>query len=308
MSDDRPLAKRLKYSSIYWLLRFLIFIANVFPRRTWLRFGGWLGTMAHRALPKEREKAIRHLKQAYGDEFGPEKLAAMAREVFRMLGVNGSEIIRAVSVNTLEDLERIMVTHGLEHLNAARASGKGILFVTSHVGAFELQVANMTFRGLTPLVVGTPLKDQKLNDLLFGFRRSSGATAIERGKEGFRLVKELLKGGSVALLIDQDTKVKSRFVNFFGRPAATPVGAALLAMKTGATVVPAYIHFDEEDGMQHMHLFPGMPLISTGNEEQDMIANTQAYTTFIEEAIRKHPTQWVWMHERWKTKPGQEIR
>jgi len=307
MTDDRPLGKRLKYTSLYWLLRFLIFIANVFPRRAWLRFGGWLGTIACRVLPKEREKAIRHLRLAFSDK-PPAELAAMARDVFRMLGVNGSEIIRAVKVKTLEDLERILVTHGLENLNAAIAERKGILFVTSHVGAFELQVANMTFRGLTPMVVGTALKDQKLNDLLFGFRRSSGATIIERGTEGLKLVKELLKGGSVALLIDQDTKVKSRFVNFFGRPAATPIGAALLAMKTGATVVPAYIHFNEEDGMQHMHLHPGMPLIKTGNEEQDMIANTQAYTTYIEEAIRKHPTQWVWMHERWKTKPGEEMR
>jgi KDO2-lipid IV(A) lauroyltransferase len=308
MTDDRPLSKRLKYSSIYWLLRFLIFIANVFPRKAWLSFGGWLGVVAYRVLPKEREKVIRHLGLVYGDKLGPAGLSAMARDVFRMLGVNGSEIIRAVNIRTLEGLERILVTHGLENLNAALAAGKGILFVTSHVGAFELQVANMTFRGLTPLVIGTALKDQKLNDLLFGFRRSSGATVIERGTEGLKLVKELLKGGSVALLIDQDTKVKSRFVNFFGRPAATPIGAALLAMKTGATVVPAYIHFNEDDGMQHMHLFPGMPLIKTGNEEQDMIANTQAYTTFIEEAIRKHPTQWVWMHERWKTKPGEEMR
>jgi KDO2-lipid IV(A) lauroyltransferase len=176
------------------------------------------------------------------------------------------------------------------------------------VGAFEIQVSNMTFRGLRPLIIGTALKDARLNDLLFGFRNANGAMAIERGKEGLKLIKALKQGGTVALLIDQDTKVKSRFVNFFGMPAATPVGAALLAMKTGAAVVPAYIHYNPDDGKQHMYLFPEIPTTVTGDDEKDMVDNTQAHTKFIEDAIRKYPTQWVWMHERWKTQPGQEVR
>jgi Kdo2-lipid IVA lauroyltransferase/acyltransferase len=180
--------------------------------------------------------------------------------------------------------------------------------VTCHVGAFELQIANMTLRGLNPLIVGTPLKDPRLNELLFSSRSAHGGIAVERGKEGMKLVKGLLQGGTVALLIDQDTKVKSRFVNFFGMPASTPAGVALLALKTKAAVVPSYIHYNKADGKQHMYLLPEFPLIDTGNEENDLVANTQLYTSFIEDAIRKHPTQWVWMHERWKTKPGEEIR
>lgn len=308
MTDDRPLGKRLKYGAIYWLVRFLIFVANVFPRRAWLSFCGRLGSAAYHLLPGERERTIIHLGLAYGNEIGARELAAMAKEVFRMLGVNGGEILRAVKIRTLEELERILVTHGYENYEQAAAKGKGVVFVTGHVGPFEIMVTNMTMRGLRPFIIGTALKDQRLNDLLFGFRNAHGATAIERGKEGLRLIKALKSSGSVALLIDQDTKVKSRFVNFFGMQAATPVGAAILAMKTGAIVVPAYIHYNEEDGMQHMHLFPALPCISTGDEEQDMIANTQVYTSFLEDAIRKHPTQWVWMHERWKTRPGEEIR
>jgi len=308
MTDDRPLGKRLKYGAIYWLVRFLIFIANVFPRRAWLSLCGGLGSAAYHLLPKEREKTIVHLGLAYGNKMGARDLATMAKEVFRMLGLNGGEILRAVKVRTLADLERILVTHGFENYETAAAKGKGVVFVTGHVGPFEIMVTNMTMRGLRPFIIGTALKDQRLNDLLFGFRNAHGATAIERGKEGLKLIKALKSSGSVALLIDQDTKVKSRFVNFFGMQAATPVGAAILAMKTGAIVVPAYIHYNADDGMQHMHLFPGLPCISTGDEEADMIANTQVYTSFLEDAIRQHPTQWVWMHERWKTRPGEEIR
>jgi KDO2-lipid IV(A) lauroyltransferase len=308
MKDDRPLRKRLKYGAIYWLVKFMIYVANVFPRRMWLALCGGLGSFAYHVMRGEREKTIRHLTMAFGKEKGQREITGMAREVFRMLGINGGEILRAVAIRNMGQLEQVLVTHGYENFEKAFARGKGVIFVTCHVGAFEIQVTNMTFRGLQPLIIGTALKDQRLNDLLFGFRNANGATAIERGKEGLRLIKGLLQGGTVALLIDQDTKVKSRFVDFFGMPAATPVGAAMLAMKTGAAIIPAYIHYNKADRKQHMFLFPEIPVISTGNEEDDLVANTQAYSNFIEAAVRQHPTQWVWMHERWKTKPGEEMR
>lgn len=120
------------------------------------------------------------------------------------------------------------------------------------------------------------------------------------------MIKVLKSGGSVALLIDQDTKVKSRFVNFFGKPAATPVGATILAMKTGAAIVPTYVYLGD-DWQQHMHILPEIPMSHTGNEEEDVIHNTQILTNFIEDVIRQHPEQWVWMHKRWKTRPGEEV-
>ena len=119
------------------------------------------------------------------------------------------------------------------------------------------------------------------------------------------MIKVLKSGGSVALLIDQDTKVKTVFVDFFGISAATPVGATMMAMKTGAAVVPTYIHLGE-DGMQHMRIHPEIEMRMSGDEEADLIYNTQQLTHFLEEAIRKHPAQWVWMHERWKTRPEKE--
>ena len=86
-------------------------------------------------------------------------------------------------------------------------------------------------------------------------------------------------------------------------PAATPIGATVLAMKTGAAIIPTSIHL-REDGLQHMQVFPELIMINTGDEEKDIATNTQAMSSFIENQIRQHPEQWVWMHERWKTKPG----
>jgi KDO2-lipid IV(A) lauroyltransferase len=221
-----------------------------------------------------------------------------------MLGKNAGDILRSTrSVRSLADLEKFLVTKGLEHYHVANAKGKGVIFVTCHLGAFDLQVTSMAMRGLDPNIIGTPLKDKRLNNLLWEYRNAHGAIAIERGRETFRLIKVLKSGGSIALLIDQDTKVQTTFVDFFGMPAATPVGATVLALKTGAAVVPSYIYLGD-DGLQHMYLLPEIPMRKTDDEESDIKFNTQVLTNFIEEQIRKHPDQWVWMHERWKTKPG----
>ncbi|MCB0489161.1 MAG: lysophospholipid acyltransferase family protein [Cyclobacteriaceae bacterium] len=298
--------KRVKYSVVYYFVRFLIFISNLIPRKLWLAFCGGLGRLAYSFANKTRELVILHLGLAFSGEMSMREILAMSKEVFRMLGKNAGDVLRARKVKTMKDLDRFLVTHGIENFDVATAKGKGVIFLTCHLGAFDIQITNMALRGLKPNIIGTPLKDERLNELLFDYRNAYGAVAVERGKETLRLIKALKTGGSVAILIDQDTKVKSRFVNFFGMKAATPVGAAILAMKTGAAVVPTYI-FLGDDGMQHMHILPEIPTVLTGDEEGDMVANTQNYTAFIEEQVRAHPTQWVWMHERWKTKPGEEI-
>ena len=302
----KTFAKRVKYTAVYFFVRFLIAAANSMPRRWWLALCGALGKVAYTLATQSREQTIYHLGLAYGKEKTLPEILKLSKETFKMLGKNAGEILRARKVKTLQQLNTFLITEGMENFEWATRKGKGVIFLTCHLGAFDLQITNMALRGLKPNIIGTPLKDERLNDLLFNYRNSYGAVAVERGKETLRLIRALKKGGSVAILIDQDTKVKSRFVDFFGMQAATPVGAALLAMKTGAAVIPTYIYLGK-DNKQHMHILPEIPLVLTGDEEYDLVANTQSYTRFIEEQVRKYPAQWVWMHRRWRTRPGQEV-
>ena len=304
--ENRPLKKRIKYTALYFFIRFLIFTSNLLPRKLWLGFCGWLGRIAYTVSPKPRKRVIHHLGLAFGKEKSTSEIRTLSKNVFIMLGKNGGDVLRSLNVRTLKDLDKILTTHGLENYEKAFARGKGVMFLTSHLGAFDLQITNMALRGLNPNIVGTALKDERLNELLWQYRNAYGAVAIERGKESVRLFKALKSGGSIAILIDQDTRVKSRFVDFFGMKAATPIGATVLALRTGAAVVPTYIYLDE-NGMQQMHILPEIPLVITGDEEKDLIVNTQNFTSFTEQIVREHPEQWVWMHERWKTKPGEEI-
>jgi len=300
--SKRPLRKRIKYTALYYFVRFLIFSSNAVPRQWWLNFCGFLGSIAYHFVKDAREKVIVHLGLAYSGEKSIKEVISLSKQVFKMLGKNAGEILRAMQVKTMADLDKILITHGLENFEQATTKGKGVIFLTCHLGAFDLQITNMSLRGLKPNIIGTALKDERLNEMLVQYRNAHGAIAIERGKETLRLIKALKTGGSIAILIDQDTNVKSCFVDFFGMKAATPVGAAILALKTGAAVVPTYIYL-EEDGMQHMYVLPEIPLVNTGDEERDVVSNTQNYTRFIEDQVRKYPAQWVWMHERWKTRP-----
>ncbi len=303
---NRALSKRIKYSLIYYGVVFLIWLSNFLPRKAWLSICGLLGRIAYYFVIETRKLVVKHLTLVYSNEKTAKQIDYLSKRVFTMLGKNAGDILRARSVKTLADLDKFLVVHGMENFENSSKKGKGVIFLTSHLGAFDLQITVMALHGLKPNIIGTPLKDPRLNDLLFDYRNAYGAVAVERGKETFRLIKALKSAGSVAILIDQDTKVKSRFVNFFDRPAATPVGASILAMKTGAAIVPTYI-FLGEDGMQHMHILPEIAWTETGNEEDNLTLNTQHYTNFIEDVVRQHPEQWVWMHERWKTKSGEEI-
>src|SRR5688572_18170223 len=305
MSKRKKIRRKIRYSFVYRFVQFLIFISNVIPRKLWLKFCGVLGRIAYLFVRNTRRRVVKHLSIAFPEKT-PQEVKKVSRQVFEFLGKNAGEMLRATQVKTLSDLERFLVTDGLENYERAIQKGKGVIFVTCHLGAFDLQISNMALRGLNPNIIGTPLKDERLNELLWDYRNMHGAIAIERGRETFRLIKVLKSGGSIALLIDQDTKVKSTFVNFFGKPAATPVGATVLAMKTGAAVVPTYVYLGK-DWKQHMHILPEIPIKRSGDEEADMVYNTQILANFIEDTIRKHPDQWVWMHERWKTQPGEEI-
>ena len=306
MGAFKDLRRKVKYRLIYFLVKFFVIVSNRIPRKAWLAFCGGMGRLIGRLLPRYRQMAILHLTMAFGKEKSAEEIKRLSLDTFTMLGKNAGDVLRASTITSLEELNKVVVMKGFENYKAGDKKGKGVVFIACHLGAFELQITSMALRGLNFMVIGTPLKDKRLNDLMWKHRNRNGTNYVERDKANFAMLKVLKAGGSVALLIDQDTKVKSTFVNFFGMPAATPLGAALLAMKTGAAVMPAFSHLGD-DGMQHIEILPEIPLRITGNEEEDIQFNTQQFSNFIEERIRKYPAQWVWMHERWKTKQTNPI-
>lgn len=299
--------RKIRYRLIYFLVQAMIFISNIIPRVIWLKICGTLGRTSYYFLPNTRKRVKKHLAMVYGKEKTRPEILKLSKQVFEMLGKNAGDVLRGFKIQKLEAYDAFRIMNGIEHVEAAHKKGKGVIFLTAHLGAFEFIATEFSFRGYKPYIIGTRMKDSRLNDLLWEQRNKLGATAIERGKDTVRLIKNLKSGGSIAILIDQDTKVKARFVNFLGIPCATPIGATLMAIKTGAAIVPAFTHL-REDYKLEINCYPEVEMIITGNEETDYRVNTQRLNDVIEREIRKYPSQWVWMHERWKTKPGEEIQ
>src|SRR5258708_24222103 len=119
--EKRPLRKRIKYTALYYFIRFLIFSSNITPRKAWLRFCGVLGRIAYIFSPKPVERMIRHLTIAFGKEKSPDEIKKLSKKTFTMLGKNAGDILRSLSVKSLDDLNRFLVTTGIEHYEEAHA-------------------------------------------------------------------------------------------------------------------------------------------------------------------------------------------
>jgi KDO2-lipid IV(A) lauroyltransferase len=146
------------------------------------------------------------------------------------------------------------------------------------------------------------LYDPRLDELLVALRESKGIRSLERDRSGREALRVLRRGECLGVLIDQDTSVGGDFVPFFGQPAHTPTGPLALAAKTGASVLPMAIH-REPDSTYVITVNPPLDLTRTADRKEDLRTNTARVTAILEHFIRTHPTQWVWFHDRWRTKP-----
>jgi KDO2-lipid IV(A) lauroyltransferase len=200
-----------------------------------------------------------------------------------------------------ELLGRVAVS-GREHIQTAYEKGKGILVLTAHFGNWELMPVLGAHLKHPCSYVYRPLDAGVLETFLARTRTRYGGTKIPKKRSFRKILRFLDEKGLVFLLMDQNVRREEGvFVPFFGQPAATNKGLALLALKTGAPVVPVFL-VREETGFKGL-ILPEVPLIDTGDKEKDIEANTLAYNRVIESVVRQYPEQWFWVHRRWKTKP-----
>ena len=156
--------------------------------------------------------------------------------------------------------------------------------------------------GYPAYAIGKKLGNEKLNALLFESRGKKGVPTLARGSSYKTILRVLSENNLIGILIDQDTEVRGMFVDFYGKPAYTPIGAAMLAMDSGAPVLPMF-YLKKPDDKYEFIIEKEIQLVMTGNRRQDMEENPRRFHAVIEKYIKQYPTQWVWMHNRWKTTP-----
>jgi KDO2-lipid IV(A) lauroyltransferase len=161
--------------------------------------------------------------------------------------------------------------------------------------------------GFDGVVVGRQFDNLAVDEVVRKMRSGPGIVYMDKSESSRKIVRMLQEGRMMAALVDQDTKVDGVFADFLGHTAFTPSGAVRLAMKFGIPIVVAVTARIKGD-KHHVHVSPILTYESTGNFEADLQQNVQRINDIISGYLRKYPSQWVWMHERWKTRPpGGEV-
>jgi len=261
-----------------------------------------IGTLSYRVLSRARARATSNLSKAFGSKLTPEQINQIGRDVFQNLVLNFFECGHFGSVPTEQLLEKITV-EGWEHLETAYQSGRGGVLLGGHIGNWELTAAYIALRGYPIHVVARRIYIDSLNERLVRMRESMGMKVMYRDISMRPMIRLLLDNQFIGVLADQDVKdVSGIFVDFFGHPAYTPVGPALLALASGAPII---IIRDVRQGSQH-RITVDPPILADRKAPRDQEVNriVSLYTKRLEEIIAEHPTQWVWTHRRWHTRPS----
>jgi KDO2-lipid IV(A) lauroyltransferase len=290
--------KRLSRASLVVLTSVIRSLSSLIPYRIAVALGGVVGFLSFYLIPRDRERAIDHLARCF-----PERDRRWVERTARGSFVHlGKALLELMKVGP-KDLSRVVEFSGREKLDAALSQGKGVVYMTGHIGNWELMGAAVAAHG--PLsVVAAPIEPEAVNDQIVGLRARLGVKTILRSKPGAakELIRVFRENRILGILIDQDTDVEGAFVPFFGAPAWTPTAAAQMAIKFGAAVVFGFIR--RGPGGRHRITIEGpLDLTRTGNDEEDIRINTARFTALIEQAIRECPEQWVWMHRRWRRQP-----
>ena len=252
-----------------------------------------------------RRSAMFNLRLAFPDWTDAQRRGVI-RGMIRQVGWMAGEFSQFPKY-TREKIERIVIVDGFENFDAAQRRGKGVLFLTGHMSAWELAPFAQALYGHPLHFLVRPIANKRVDALINGYRCGSGNRPIEKNRSARAILKVLGAGGTVGVLADHNTDIEeSVFVDFFGVPASTTSGLARLALRTDAAVVPGFLSWDDKRRKYLLRFEPAVELSRTANEESDVIENTARFTRVIEDFIRVHPDQWLWVHKRWKARPPGE--
>ncbi len=286
----------------YLLVILLYGIYRLLPRSWRPVLGSFLGETAYYLIPRRRRITLNNLRLAFKTpDFNP---IGVAHAVYRSLGKSLMEFLGAINQDR-EAIVRMVHVEGLSNLEDAVRQGRGVIILGFHYGNWELMNLVHSALGYPTHVVGRALDNPRLDRLINRQRERFGSVVLNsKDPSSLRQILSALHHKKmVGFLIDQNV-VGDRgvYVDFFGRLAYTHKVVALVALKTGAPVIPMFMH--REAGGRHRLLYgKGLALMKTGDREQDVLTNTQLMTRVVEEAVRRRPEQWLWMHDRWKKQP-----
>jgi Kdo2-lipid IVA lauroyltransferase/acyltransferase len=291
----------IEYAVVWVLIKGL----GALPRPVARSFAARVARILYALLPKLRKLVAANLRIAFPELTEAER-RLLARKMVRNTGWQAAEFARFPKY-TRENIEQTVILDGNENFLEGQRRGKGVLFLTGHIGAWELSSFSHALYGYPLHYMARPLDNARVDNLVNRYRCLSGNRPIFKNESARAMLKVLKEAGTIGILADQNTMpVEGAFVDFFGKSASTTTGIARVALHTDAAVVPVYVYWDESIEKYRLRFEPPLELLRTGDTERDVFENTQRFAKVIEGIIRKFPDQWMWMHRRWNTRPRGE--
>jgi len=265
-----------------------------------------ISRMFHHLIPRQRLIATYNLRRAFPEKSEAEILG-IVQNVYRNMGIVAAEFFDIPRL-TKENIAAQVEAEGVENCEKALAKGRGLLLFSAHFGNWELEAAAAALLIKPAVVIYRPLDSPLLDHLILRVRSATGNIPLAKDHAMRPMLRTLKQNGILGILIDQNMAwYEGVFVDYFGRPACTTDGLALLALHTEAPVLPAYM-VRLADGRYRLVFGPEVEVIRTGDRDADVLTNTQRFTKVIEQIVRRYPDQWLWVHQRWKTQPCQVPR
>jgi len=279
-------------------------IFRALPRPVSLSIGRGIGYFGYAVAGKRRRLALDNLKKALGDEKSDRELKAIAIKSFSNLGMTLVEYFLFPTLDRIE-VERISDMVGEEHLRKAVEEGQGVLVLTVHLDNVDLVGSILSLRGFPVAIIAKPVRNSAVDRALIKGREATGVKVFGGGGSMKQILRHLKGSGIVGFVLDQNAVPGDGvFVPFFGRDACTLSSLAVLARRTGIPVIPVHMF---RDGLRHRIIVgPPIKAKTIQDREEDVLERTRQYAAWTESVIRQHPEQWMWLHNRWKTRPPGE--
>src|SRR6267378_382480 len=303
------MAKRgkLQNSLEYGLARLILGSLGILPRASAIALGRALGRIGYWLPGKLRRTGETNLKIAF-PELSEQERRRLLRGCFDSLGRLLGEFSQFPRA-TPESLRQLLEydERGLAHLRAAEQNHRGVIFLTGHLGAWELLSFGWSALEYPISFLVRPIDNPLVEEMIESMRTRFGNRAIDKKNAARESLRVLREGGTLGILSDLNTQTREGvFVPFFGRLACTTAGIATLALKTDAVVIPTVAVWNKERQKYFFHGDPPVELVRTGDRQTDIEINTARFAQAIERLVRLYPDQWLWIHKRWKTRPPGE--
>ncbi len=289
---------------IYRLMHTIVLMMSYIPWQAGQFFGKMLGAF-FAMVPIERiALSLDHIQKSFGHSMSEADAKRLNRKVLRHFAQVFFEVPHIMRFST-GNLSKYVVFEHEENLIQAFEKGKGVFFLTGHLGNWEVMSAALAvrFSDMGGAVVARPIDFEPLDELVNGLRKKFGTEIIMKRGGMRRVLGAVRENKGVGILLDQNVDwYEGVFVKFLGRWACTNKGLALLALKTKAPVIPIF-SVRQKDGRYRILIEPEVELIVTGDKTKDVEENTARFTNVIDKQVRAFPDQYFWFHRRWKTRP-----